>query len=342
MNPLTLLLLASLGGCALRSAGGGTLQPAIRFSEYSPLASSGEIVRRTLPPLTQRYGQQVLARKGQALREHPVDLAEEEFAVYVPAGPPPKEGYGLLVFVSPGDDALQPVYWRAPLDRHRVIFVCAARSGNEALLLERRIPLAVLAWQNVRARYPIDPARVYVGGLSGGSRVAEMLALGYPDLFRGALLNAGSDPIDGTRGIYLPPADLFHQFQRTRVVFVTGAHDDVNLDDDAASRHSLRDFCVFDTEVKQPPRLGHELMDANALDGALSALERPPGVEAGRLSECNARLERELSAQVALAEAALVRGDRDGARELIRQLDGRYGGLAAPAVLELDARLTGH
>ena len=70
----------------------------------------------------------------------------------------------------------------------------------------------------MRARYPIDPKRVYVGGLSGGSRAAEMTALAYPDVFRGALLNAGSDPIGGEAGIYLPPAELFRRFQETKLV----------------------------------------------------------------------------------------------------------------------------
>ena len=52
-------------------------------------------------------------------------------------------------------------------------------------ILERRLPLALLGYWNARSRYPIDPDRVYVGGLSGGSRVAQIAALAYPDVFRG-------------------------------------------------------------------------------------------------------------------------------------------------------------
>lgn len=51
-------------------------------------------------------------------------------------------------------------------------------------------------------------------GFSGGSRVAEIAALAYPDVFRGAILNAGADPIDGQDGIDKPPADLLRAFQR--------------------------------------------------------------------------------------------------------------------------------
>jgi hypothetical protein len=54
-------------------------------------------------------------------------------------------------------------------------------------------------------------------------------ARGYPDVFHGALLNAGSDPI-GNAQSPLPPQELLRQFQEsTRVVYVTGAHDNFNL-----------------------------------------------------------------------------------------------------------------
>ena len=53
----------------------------------------------------------------------------------------------------------------------------------------------VLAAYNVMKRYAVDPQRVFVSGFSGGARVAMRLALAYPDLFRGALMDAGSDPI---------------------------------------------------------------------------------------------------------------------------------------------------
>ena len=333
-------LCAVLAGCApLPAPRPGSLQPEVIFTRPSPLSRGAEIVRRTLPPLTARYGQEALAARGEALREQSIDLQGERFALYVPAGEPPAGGYGLLVFISPGDEAVRPNYWRAPLDRHRLIFVSAAGSGNEAGLLDRRLPLALLAYENVRARYPLDPDRVYVGGLSGGSRVAEMVALGYPDVFRGALLIAGSDPIGGEQGIYLPPEDLFHRFQRSRLVFVTGARDDVNLDDDAVTLHSLRDFCVFNLEVKQPPRMGHELPDANALDSALDALDQRPAPDLRKLAECNASLQRELASGLAAAGAARAAGDRDGARARLRQLDARYGGLAASAILALDETL---
>lgn len=97
-------LLLALHACAQRAPAaqiGGTLQEVV-FDRYTPLSRNEEIARRTLTPLTFRRGQEVLAATGQAFREQPIDLTKEKFVVYVPGGAPPRDGYGLLVFIRPG------------------------------------------------------------------------------------------------------------------------------------------------------------------------------------------------------------------------------------------------
>jgi pimeloyl-ACP methyl ester carboxylesterase len=334
------ILCALLAGCAARS--GAPLSPGsqdeVAFTLYPPLAAGDEIARRALSPLTHDLLRRQLAATGKSLREEVVDLAQERFSVYVPAGAPPPGGYGLLVFVWPSAEPPRIRRWRLPLDRHGLVLVAARRSGNDAPILDRRLPLAVLAAENVRARLPIDPGRVYVGGFSGGGRVALIAALAFPDVFRGALLDAGSDRIDGERGIYLPPTELFRRFQRTRLVYATGAQDEDSLQSDDASRASMRDRCVLDVDVILPPRLGHEPLDAVALDRALDALDRRSPVDEAALERCNARLAREVSSALAGAEEAIRRGDRESALARLKAADARYGGLAAPAIVDLDAR----
>jgi hypothetical protein len=313
----------------------GTLLEDVIFDRYTPLSRGPEVARRALPPLTVLRRAHPLARApGQV-----VDLANERFTLYVPPAAPPPSGYGLLVFVPPWEDATKPSAWRAPLDQHRLIFVAATRSGNEAPVLDRRLPLALLAWENVRARYPIDPARVFIAGLSGGSRTAEITALAYPDVFRGVLLNGGSDPFGATDGIYLPPADLFAQFQKLKVVFATGESDEQALRDDEATRAALKRWCVFDVEVKIARGLAHEPLDRRSLERALSALDSPSAIDAPTLAQCNARIDRELSSMLAEAGAAIESRDRERARALLKELDGRYAGLAATAIQQLDARM---
>jgi hypothetical protein len=51
------------------------------------------------------------------------------------------------------------------LDQFGMIFVSAARSGNDEDIISRREPLALIAAQNAMARYAIDPDKVFVGGV---------------------------------------------------------------------------------------------------------------------------------------------------------------------------------
>jgi hypothetical protein len=334
-----LLLLAGCSHSPAAPEPPETIRAGVTFTRYSPLSRNAELARRMLTPLTDRHAARLLAAKGETLREQAIDLAQEKFGFRIPAVAPPKNGYGLLVFIAPWPESHFPRLWRPPLDRHGLIFVTMANAGNDSKVYERRMPLALLAYENMRATYPIDPQRVYASGLSGGSRVALMLALGYPDVFHGALLNAGSDPIGGDRGVHLPPADLFAQFQHSRLVYLTGEHDELNLRDDLASRDSMREWCVLDVVVKAMPRQAHELADAFALEGALDALDRPRAVDEAELARCNANLQAGLASQIAAGRAALARGDKDAAKALINQIDARYGGLAAPAVVDLDSQL---
>ncbi len=301
------------------------------FARYTPLASNAEIARRTLPPLTYLRMQETLAARHERLADSAIDLARERFDVLVPSAPPPSRGYGLVVFVAPWRDATQPRTWRAPLDRHGLVFVSARDSGNDRSVLDRRLPLALLAYENARARYPIDASRVYVMGFSGGSRVAEIAALAYPDVFRGAILNAGADPIDGREGMYKPPAELFRAFQRTRIVMITGDQDLDVQQQDAVAERSLRDACV-QSLATEPFHGGHEALDAVALDRALDAVETHEPIDEAELARCNARVARAIADKLAAAAAA-----PDPAK--LKAIEAEYGGLAAPGLLELDARL---
>ena len=304
------------------------------FTDYFALSSSTELVRRLFSPLSALQVNQEAARTGKTLRGQPIDLASERFSIYAPVHPSP-HGYSLLVFVPPWSKAEVPSQWIPALDRHDMILVTAANSGNDANTVDRREPLALLAAQNAMTQYSVDPQQVYIGGFSGGSRVALRLALGYPDVFHGALLNAGSDPI-GNADVPLPPAELFRRFQDSmRLVYVTGERDDAHLIDDMHSRQSLEKWCVFDVVTVSEARKEHELADPSAFSRSLDALLRRAQTHPNRLADCRARIDGELTAQLKLVEDSLARGERSAARRLLDKIDARYGGLAAPRSVEL-------
>jgi pimeloyl-ACP methyl ester carboxylesterase len=316
------------------------LQSDVVFSGYSQFSSSAELLHRLLTPLNAVQVGKRLAHSTVALRDQPIDLSQERFTVYVPAHPPAR-GYGLLVFVPPWENAMLPRGWATILDRRGVIFVSAANSGNAANILDRRDPLALLGAHNIMQRFRVDPERIYVGGYSGGSRVALRLALGFPDLFRGAFLNAGSDPI-GDAQVPLPPPELFARFQEmTRIVYISGKDDAVNVDKDAASTQSMLEWCVFDWYAERSPWTGHEVAGPTVLDRALDMLDKHAEPKLARLINCRLRINQELGKQIDQANDLLAGGNVDGARKLLDRIDVRYGGLAAPRSVDLAARIAG-
>jgi pimeloyl-ACP methyl ester carboxylesterase len=262
----------------------------IVFTEYTPLSSLAELVRRLYSPLAALRLNEEAERAGRTLRGQAIDLAKERYSLYVPDhARSPSGTYSLLVFIPPYPRSEVPRQWIPVLNRNNTIFVTAANSGNEAPT-GRREALALLAAYNVMRQYNVDPQQVYIGGFSGGARIALRLSLGYADLFRGALLNAGSDPI-GTADVPLPPADLFKRFQEaTRLVYLTGEHDEENLAGDMNSRRSLEKWCVFDVVTQTEPRTAHQLADAFSLGRSLEALLAPRQTPSDKLDACRNRL----------------------------------------------------
>ncbi len=310
---------------------------AVVFGDYTPLAGNAELLRRILSPLRDAALRRRLADSGASLSGYPVDLAAASFGLYVPARSP-AAGYGLMAFVSPWDDARLPEGWSDVLDRSGMIFVSAARAGNDAAD-GRREALAILAAYNVMQRFRVDPARVFVAGFSGGSRIALRLALAYPDLFRGALLNAGSDALGGD-ALPLPPRELWLRFQeRSHLVYLTGERDTLHLAMDAASLESMRRWCVFNVLQRITPWTAHEGASGAALARALEALEAPASPGRAQLDACREGLERRLTQQLDAVQSLGSRGERAAARRRLEALDREFGGLAAPRSVALAAQL---
>jgi predicted esterase len=330
------LLSAAFPTFALGSPAASDDPQDVVFTEYPVLSQSVELARRTLSPLANAAITRLSVKS--PLRLQAIDLQRETFFVHVPASRPPR-GYGVLVFIHPSQDARIPPGWASVLDEHGMIYVSAYKSGNDENVIDRRMPLAVLAAYNIMQRYSIDSDRVYIGGFSGGSRAAMRVALAYPDLFRGVLLNAGSDPIgDGT--LALPSTDLFDRFQRsTRLVYVTGSEDNWNIQHDLLSRDSLHTLCVFGTSVETMFRSGHDIAAPNFVGRALTALDLRPPVEEEKLSACKVRLAKALGADLRSVTTLIERRKLHDAWRALTEVDRRYGRLAAPDSIELEQRI---
>lgn len=334
MKPRLFGALAAL--CAIAATPGSIAQfKAASFTETTALARNGELIKRLFSP----FAAVDLAAKNDAaaLDGFPIDLKREKFGLYVPAEKPAK-GFGLLVWVSPLDEAGMPPDWPSTLEERGVIFVTAARSGNETSPVGRRIPLALAAAANVVRSQTIDRDRIWIAGFSGGARIAERIALAYPDVFSGAILDGSSDAI-ASADVPLPPRGNFERLlDRTAIVSSTGAEDDYNTMDARRVVASLRRHCIDRVLIEVRRGEGHVIMDGRSLDKAIEFLDRPREPPPPSTRQCRVDLYSKIDAELLQAEAMLRQREK-GAAAAIRAIDRRYGGLAAPRSLELRARL---
>jgi pimeloyl-ACP methyl ester carboxylesterase len=187
----------------------------VSFSASTPMAGNAELARRALTPLQAAQLPALLAARGARMAHQPIDLAQEQFGEHLPPALPASGRYGLVVFVPPWQGSVIPADWIPALDAAGMLVVTGARQGNPESPLGRREPMAILAAWNMMQRYPVDPARVFIAGFSGGAKVALKLALAYPDLFHGVLADAGAYPI-GDAALPIPPPTCSIAFANRR------------------------------------------------------------------------------------------------------------------------------
>jgi hypothetical protein len=118
------------------------------------------------------------------------ELAAEHFLVFVPDAYDATPGWGLLVWSHPGNGGEIPRDWAEMLARKKLIWVAARNAGNRRAV-GARVGLALDAVHNLQQIYTIEEKRIYIGGVSGGAKVATMAAIGYPDVFDGAICCVG-------------------------------------------------------------------------------------------------------------------------------------------------------
>jgi len=163
------------------------------------------------------------------------DLATESFSVYVPSGYDPEgEPYGVVVWISPFDSGSIPEGLRSVFDERRLIWIAPNNAGNSRHLFPRS-GLALDAAENITRAYHIDSDRVFVSGLSGGGRMAAMLAVDYPDVFSGGFPIIGVTTylevrMETTPGLLVtrypePSRDMLRRARRQPFVIMTGSGD---------------------------------------------------------------------------------------------------------------------
>jgi hypothetical protein len=290
-----LIALSLLIGLALQARGAEpeaskrTGTTTLTFTEGSPLSTNAEICNRMRWPLQEKSEAQVNYK-----------VSEESFEVYVPAGYTGEKAYGLLVFVNPHPSGRPPGQYLEALDKHRLIYVGANRTGNDRFV-RQRMALALDGAANMKRRYNIDPERVYVSGISGGGRIASMLGVGFPDVFKGGVyiigcnfyktLKSTEHKVPGTDklGFYTrsydpPPAEFFRAArERSGHVLITGDSDENREQTWLNYQGFVRDRFEHVTYY-QVPGMGHQPPPADWFDEALAFLDRREEVAAPQVA----------------------------------------------------------
>lgn len=113
------------------------------------------------------------------------ESTRQSYDLYVPAGGRGKRP-GLVLFISPGDRGTGLDAFRRACDTHNLVFAAPHAAGNGVDTRARvRIVLDVL--DDVRRRCGVDPDRSYIGGFSGGGRIACAIGFALPEYFGGLI-----------------------------------------------------------------------------------------------------------------------------------------------------------
>jgi pimeloyl-ACP methyl ester carboxylesterase len=121
------------------------------------------------------------------------DSKKQTYELYVPQQYDSKTAWPVVLFVSPGDRGAGFQQWQQTLQKRGIIFASPHQAGNNCPM-PRRVRIVMDVLDDLRRNYNIDPDRVYIGGFSGGGRVACAIAFALPEYFGGVIpVCAGGD-----------------------------------------------------------------------------------------------------------------------------------------------------
>lgn len=187
------------------------------------------------------------------------------FHVRVPPGTAP---HGVLVFVHPGNDAEPMDGWAEVLDRRNLVYIAAEGFGNDKPGNQRAL-VALLALKHLSRTTPLDGGRRYVGGMSGGGKIASQVLTRFPGFFDGALCIVGADPVPA-RTLRAPG------MAAKRVVFMTGNRDFNHYDVNAVYASFVK-AGITHSHLMDIEGFSHQYPDATQLDAALELLDPRQG-----------------------------------------------------------------
>jgi hypothetical protein len=193
------------------------------------------------------------------------ESTEQKYELFVPENLDKRKWAPVVIFISAGDTPAGWNQFQAVCRRAGVIFASPFGAGNNTPAPRRaRIVLDVL--DDIARRHKIDPNRTYLGGFSGGSRIACGIVFGLPEYFGGVIPVCGAEKLREESWLRQRVTD------RISVALVTGEND-FNRAELERFREPM--FAEVGVRVKRwtVPGLGHGVPDAQTLGPVFAWLE---------------------------------------------------------------------
>jgi len=103
------------------------------------------------------------------------DLPEKSYALYLPPGYDPRRRWPVLLLFEPAARAVLPLqHFQAAAERHGYLLACSYDTQN-FMAFEQSYEGVSAMWNDVVTRFSVES--VYLGGFSGGARLATGIAL---------------------------------------------------------------------------------------------------------------------------------------------------------------------
>jgi hypothetical protein len=270
---VTLLMLTSSLTAQTRPSTANAGSSDISFDQRSPLSMLNMQVAR--------YG--VDRTKPQIY-----ETVNERFLLVVPSEYHDGDaGWGLLVWCNAGRGGRMPGQVEALLAKKKLIGIGAYDAGNERGVAVR-IGLMLDAVWNLKQRYVLDDHRIYCGGVSGGSKCAEMAAMAFPDVFDGAICCAGANwykdvAVPDQRGKFWPqtfrkppPPQFIDAREHVGFVFTSGVNDPNYVPVKATLEQGFTPEKFKHVEFYDVPGLGHRPPEGEWFEKAIDYFDALP------------------------------------------------------------------
>jgi predicted esterase len=211
-------------------------------------------------------------------------ITNESFRVFIPRTYSTNGSWGLLVWISPSDDPVIPFDWKQELKNRELLFVSARDAGNGRHPLDR-FRLALDATCNLCRRCRVDRKRIYIGGFSGGARMASMMGVAYADVFTGTLCVCGVNfykdvALAGGKyypATFVPDPGVLLLSKRSRFVLLTGEYDENRENTKSLSMSGFKREGFRNVLYLEVPGMGHSMPDVQVLRQALDYLAGKAG-----------------------------------------------------------------